>query len=273
MERITIATINIAAASKERARRILDEWIAPSSFDVYVLTETSEGAGTQLIISEFKMANWSVFQRPTLPKDRGVTILSRIKATEFTPHVVNESAPGRSIVLDLHTTPSLQLVGMYVPNRGNDPSKTERKKAFLNQWLQHFMGKSFFNQHRILLGDLNVVPPTQRPQFLPQEQFEYDWYRRLVGQCGLYDAAIEHNVSGHESTWVAHTGEGYTYDHILPQKSLLTRIAKFEYDHSTRLPGGVTDHSAIVLSIDLDDVSYIHRRGFVAQRQAELFQF
>jgi exodeoxyribonuclease-3 len=250
----------------------LDEWISPSSFDVYVLTETSEGSGTQLITSEFKTAGWTIFQRPTIAKDRGVTIASRLGATESTHYSPSDPAPGRSIVIDLHTSPRVQLVGMYVPNRGNDPTKTERKRTFLEDWLR-FLSDDSSSTQRILLGDLNVVPPAQRPQFLPQQQFEYDWYANLNSRGGFYDAAVMHSASGHESTWVAHTGEGYTYDHILLQKALSPRVVKFEYDHSTRSPGGITDHSALILSLDVDTASIVHRRPLAVPTQAELFSF
>jgi len=272
MDRITIATLNIAAASKERARRVLDEWLDRSSFDVYVLTETSDGDGTKLIMSEFNRAGWAVFQRTTVPGDRGSIIVSRIKATEATTYAVDDPAPGRSIIIDLHTTPRVRLIGMYVPNRGNDPSKSDRKRAFLNSWIRCLLNDRQPDVQRVLLGDLNVVPTSQRPKFLPQERFEYNWYDNIAHQIGLYDAAIKHGASGHESTWVAYTGEGYTYDHIFPEKSLIGRVVQFKYDHSTRVVGGVSDHSALILSLDLDSVDYIHRHRVLEPRQTELFK-
>lgn len=272
METIKIATLNIAAASKERARKIIDDWILPLAFEVYVLTETSEGTGTQLIISELQDAGWAVFQRPTHPKDRGVAIVSRIGADAASTYPVTDPAPGRSVIIELQTTPQIQLIGMYVPNRGNDPSKTERKRVYLNCWLRYLMNKYSTNHHRILIGDLNVVPTSQDPQFLPQEQFEYDWYRQLASQCKLYDAALRHNPSGHESTWIAHTGEGYTYDHIMPDELLSRRVTNISYDHSTRSQNGLTDHSGLVLSVAVDAVTRLDLASrAVPTKQGSLF--
>src|ERR1035437_7000866 len=220
MERIKLATLNIAAASKERARRVLDNWVVPTSCDVYVFTETSEGDGTQLISTDFKTAGWSVYQRATDQRDRGVMIASRLVATECCQYPQGDPAPGRSLVIRLSTDPLLEIVGMYVPNRGNDPTKTNRKRAFLDCWLHWFESNTPASEHRILLGDLNVVPPGQHPQFLPQQQFEYSWFQDIQRKGQLYDAAQKHREASHESTWVAHTGEGYTYDHILPQRSI-----------------------------------------------------
>lgn len=271
MDQITIATLNIAAASEERALRLLDEWITPTSFDVYVLTETSDGAGTQLITSEFKAAGWAVFQRPTSPKERGVTIASRVAASEYTLYPPNDPVPGRTSIVDLNTTPGIQLVGMYVPNRGNDPTKMSRKKTYLDCWLRHLLNAPSPKRERVLLGDLNVVPTSQRPIFLPQEPFEYRWYEGLDRDAGFYDAAVMHNASRHESTWVAHTGEGYTYDHVMPSRTLLKRVVKFAYDHSTRSRQAVSDHSAIILSLELDWVNYLHRNALKRRMQMGLF--
>jgi exonuclease III len=272
MESVTITTLNIGAASKQRARRILDDWIARSVSDVYVLTETSEGEGTQLIASEFKSSGWAVFQRPTNTGDRGVLIASRISATESSEYPIGDPAPGRSLVIDLQTTPSIQLTGMYVPNRGNDPTKLDRKKAFLNTWLWHFLFHPASEQGRVLIGDLNVVPPSQHPTFLPQQEFEYLWYESLIKQVDLCDVAVDRGTSGHESTWVAHTGEGYTYDHIMLERSLLGCLSEFKYDHSTRSENGVSDHSALSIFLKLDKVTYRHRYGLLAAGQHGLFE-
>lgn len=273
MERVTIATLNIAAASIERAQKILDKWVIPSTFDVFVFTESSDGAGTDLIVSEFKSANWSVFRRTTAAKDRGVIIASRIQANEQPDYFrVNDPAPGRSIVINLLSKPVIQIIGMYVPNRGNDSTKNARKFTFLEFWRRHLQNPSLSDDvHRIVLGDLNVVPPSQQPVFLPQFPLEDDWYRNLIGGCDLYDAAVSHNAAQHEPTWMAHTGEGYTYDHILPQNTLFKRVSGFEYDHSTRKNDAVTDHSALIISFNLDEVTYIHRGSLIVQKQGALF--
>jgi exonuclease III len=270
MTEIKIATLNIASASKEKARRLLDGWLIPSSYDVCVLSETSEGQGTDDIISVFQAAGWQVFQRNTSAKDRGVAIVTRIKSTESTNYPSSDPAPGRSIVIELHTIPRIQIVGMYVPNRGNDLAKLDRKKKFLDCWLQYIVDNSLTPGQRILIGDLNVVPTGQRPMFLPQYQFEYDWYEKLTHAAGLYDAALKHG-GRHESTWVAHSGEGYTYDHIMPGKNLLKHVVNFSYDHSTRKTSGLTDHSALILTVTVDDVQYLHQDRLREQKQSELF--
>ncbi len=268
---IRIGTLNIGAAAKERAKRILREWIMPLNLDVYVLTETSEGAGSQFLFAEFTAAGWSVRKRPLREGDRGVFIASRIMTSEFSQYPNSEYSNGRAVVVELETTPSVQLVGMYVPNRGNDFTKTQRKKDFMDTWMQFFQDRQVSHHHRIVLGDLNIVPKSQSPKFLPQDSFEYLWYDRLCGQVGLYDAALANRRSQHESTWVAHTGEGYTYDHILPSNNLKNRVIDFVYDHSTRAMGSITDHSALILTVQLDAVTRLKTHPLGVPSQGTLF--
>ena len=269
MPHITITTLNIAAASGDRAQKLLDDWIKPTSFDVYVFTETSVGEGTALIMSQFKNAGWATFQRRPTGKDRGAAIVSRIRASIPSWLPDNHPEPCRSVVLELGTSPQLQLIGMYVPNRGNDRKKTARKRQFLDYWLSYCRSGTL-NTHRILLGDLNVVPSDQRPVLWPQQQFEHDWLADLDRAAGLYDAALKHS-GRHESTWVSHSGEGYTYDHILPQKTLVRRVIGFRYDHAPQQDRRLTDHSALVLTIEVDSVERLTVRPLGEPNQTELF--
>jgi exonuclease III len=269
MEKISVATLNIGAASKQRAQRILDEWIIPSSYDIFVFTETSEGEGTSLIASAFVDVGWAIAHFP-VQDDRGVLLASRIPFKCINKVYQADPARGRTVVVQLNTHPCVEIVGMYVPNRGNDSQKTERKWSYLKYWLSH-LSRSPLAGSRILLGDLNVVPGTQHPRFLPQQQFEYEWLERLLSSCDLYDIAVKHNQAGHENTWVAHTGEGYTYDHILISKALQNRVCGFSYDHTTRRRDGITDHSALSVVIELDTVSHLQAFRVGTPRQAGLF--
>lgn len=269
MEKITIATLNIGAASKERAQRILDEWIARSVCDAFVLTETSDGEGTALIESAFLDVGWATARFP-VQNDRGVLVASRIRFNRVNKLCDSDPARGRTVVVQLDTKPCLELIGMYVPNRGNEWQKTERKQSYLKYWLSH-LTRTPAAGPRILVGDLNIVPATQKPRFLPQQQFEYDWLESLKTNCDLCDIALEQPAMGHESTWVAHTGEGYTYDHILISKALRDRVCEFSYDHTTRAKNGITDHSALSVVFELDSVSRLSTIRVGTPRQAGLF--
>lgn len=267
---LTLATLNIGAASKERARRLMDEWIVPRSADVFVLTETSDGPGTHLIVDELRRANWAIFQRPTNAKDRGVVVATRVAAKESDGYPANDPAPGRCVVLTLETQPAIQITGMYVPNRGNDAAKLDRKRSYMSLWLDS-IAKAESGGLRVVVGDLNVVPPAQHPVFLPQQPFEYAWYDALITQCSLCDVPDSFPESSHEPTWVAYTGEGYTYDHVLVDAPLYERLTHFEYDHATRKSGGITDHSGLIATFSVDYANRRPTESFGAPVQTELF--
>jgi len=268
---VSIATLNIGAASKERAQRILDNWIKPSQVDIYVFTEVSEGDGTSTILEAFQDVNWTVLRVPCATNDRGVAIVSRIGIDAKAEYPANDPAKGRAAIAVLDTMPQVELIGMYVPNRGNDPTKTHRKKAYLDCWLGRLSAKTNRQLCRVVMGDLNIVPPTQHPQFLPQLPFEYAWYRDVIERCGLYDAALRHNANTHESTWAAASGEGYTYDHIFVDARLAGRVRGFRYDHDTRRRGGITDHSAVAVTLEMDSVSHLETYAVGTPRQSGLF--
>ena len=267
---ISIATLNIAAASRDRARRILEEWVALAVHDIHVFTETSQGEGTRELLGEFRAAGWTVFTMPLTEGDRGVAIATCIAASAVHDYPDADPAPGRAVIVDLETVPSIRLIGMYVPNRGNNPNKVARKRGYMTRWLD-FLGDNPSDRPRILLGDLNIVPPGQRPKFLPQSGFEYEWYEQLLRDLHLVDAATCGDAGGHESTWVAHSGEGYTYDYALIDERLRSRLANFAYAHETRAPHGISDHSALSFNVCCDELRVTAERMFSIPTQGALF--
>ena len=72
---------------------------------------------------------------------------------------------------------------------------------------------------------------------------------------------------------MANTGEGYTYDHILPSRDLQTRVVAFAYDHSTRARSGITDHSALILQLRLDRIVRLHTRAGSADSEGLVLTF
>ncbi len=270
---IRIATLNIGAAAKERVKRIFSDWVVPRSFDIYVFTEISDGEGTKWLRGEFERSNWLVFQRPCLANDRGVLIATRITGTEIQDYPERDPAPGRAVAIRLGTSPEIELLGVYVPNRGNDPQKTTRKRAFLEWWMQYLQERTKASRECILIGDMNIVPPSQHPKFLPQKPFEDEWYRMLTWRARMVDAALLNNGPGHESTWTAFTGEGYTYDHIFMTKSLTSREVKFSYDHTPRGEQRITDHSAVAVTLRVEMARFMKTVEPGTPAQGTLFSF
>ena len=52
---LSFLTVNIGAASRERAEALL-AWLAKRSEDVFLLTETSAGTGTDYLLGQFPAA-------------------------------------------------------------------------------------------------------------------------------------------------------------------------------------------------------------------------
>src|SRR6266498_1022402 len=60
---LSILTVNIGAASRERAEVMLG-WLASRTEDVFILTETSSGAGTTYLLERFRQAGFAVVHTP-----------------------------------------------------------------------------------------------------------------------------------------------------------------------------------------------------------------
>lgn len=262
VEELSIATLNIGSASEQRAIRLFDEWIAPTDCDVYVLTETTRGAGTSAIVAAFRASEWGVFH--ALADDRGVAIVSRVAArARRLPQ--GEPRPGRVLSIELETRPRVTVIGMYVPSRDASTASIARLEPFLDFWLEALRATA--GEARLLAGDLNVVPPSQKPVEFPQMPFESEWFAALQREADFVDPSPE----GHEPTWVTHRGEPYTYDYIIPSRNLEGRLTAYTIDHSPRTPVRYTDHSAVRAVLNVDQASFLHRRRAARAAQNSLF--
>lgn len=67
---LSILAVNIGAASRERAVAML-RWLASRAEDVFVLTETSAGAGTPYLLDRFRGSGYAVVHTPDGNGDRG----------------------------------------------------------------------------------------------------------------------------------------------------------------------------------------------------------
>jgi exodeoxyribonuclease-3 len=266
---ISIATLNIGAASKGRAARIVEEWVAASDHDVYVFTETTNGEGTDLIASAFATAGWKVFRERLPERERGVLIAARIAAVRI-DGPVDDPAPGRTVFIELSSEPRVVVAGMYVPSRDATVRQIRRTEEFLAFWCRSLTAMAS-HPHRILAGDLNVVPPDQHPSIFPQLDFEDRWFASLEHAAGFVDPVRVRGLL-HEFTWRARrSDEGYTYDYVLASRALIPRVVNTSYDHTVRMTRGLSDHSAVALSLKLDKVSLRAPRPQQHVRQGSLF--
>ena len=170
---LSILTVNIGAASRERAEVML-RWLAGRPESVFVLTETSAGDGTAYLLDRFRRAGYAVVHTPDANGDRGTAIVSRVRvAAPLTASFAGVTIPGRVAAVVLDTEPAIAVLGVYVPSRDRSANKTEKKQRFVASLLQALDElPAELRDHVVLGGDYNVIPRTHRPLhpgFLPFE--------------------------------------------------------------------------------------------------------
>lgn len=245
-----ILTLNIGAASRERADKLLG-WLAARPEDVFVLTETSAGPGTAYLLDQFGRAGYAVANTPD-DGDRGTALVSRVPILDDElPALAKVSIPARVAAAVLDTHPRVSIVGVYVPSRDRSVNKTERKEQFIGSLLDALANLPASNREGLVLGgDFNVIGRAHQPRHPGFMPFEYQFLEALEG-LGLVDAHDHHAPGTQPHSWIGRTGDGYQYDYIHVASQLSAHIEACTYLHQTR-EQQLTDHAAVTLSLRVD---------------------
>ena len=269
---LTVLTLNVGNPALERARRQRD-WLARRDEDVFVLTETGSGPGTQLIAESYRDAGWSVTFPDHPHKERGVMLLSRFECTVDPIGAAMSYLPARlaGIVVDTDLGP-LRILGAYVPSRDATEAKTTRKREWIDAF-HHAYEATDGNSAVLLLGDLNILEPGHVPphpgQFAP---FETAFYTGLTQQHGLTDLFRALHPTAIEHSWARRTELGYRYDHAHASAPLLPRLASCSYVHDTRFGNpALTDHSGLAVTLTLTATAPLITSDPAADHEATLF--
>jgi exodeoxyribonuclease-3 len=247
-------TLNIGAAGRERAEALLS-WLAKRSEDVFLLTETSAGPGTDHLLSQFQAAGYAVVHTPDNNGDRGTALVSRIKLhAEPFQHFAGASLPGRLAGTVLDTEPRIAVLSVYVPSRDRSLDKTEKKRGFIASLLARLDAMPDELRGRLVIGgDYNVIARNHQPLhagFLP---FEFGLLEALE-RHGFVDTQ-QHCAPGVQAhSWIGRTGDGYRYDYFHVGPELGGRIKACAYLHETR-EQRLTDHAAVSLDLDVEVVA------------------
>lgn len=202
---LSFLTVNIGAASRERAEAMLT-WLANRSEDVFLLTETSAGPGTDHLLGQFRKAGFTVVHTPDHNGDRGTALVSRVKLhPDPFQHFTKVSLPGRLAGAVFDSESRIAVLSVYVPSRDRTLDKTERKQAFIASLLAGLDALPAELRGRLVIGgDYNVIPRTHQPLhpgFLP---FEFGLLEALE-QYGLVDTH-EHCTPGEQAySWIGRT--------------------------------------------------------------------
>jgi exodeoxyribonuclease-3 len=243
--RLGILTLNIANPSTARAERQLP-WLAQRPEQVLVLTETGPGPGTRLLLNRFAGAGWEVRAATTEDRERGVAIVSRLRARPRAGDVV-PLLPARAELVGLG---EIDVLGLYVPSRDESMEKIKRKRGFL-QAVDDALGAALPDRNTVVIGDLNVLEPAHYPRHGAFRDWEYGFYEQM-GRRGFADAFRLCHPEAIEHSWVDYENRGYRFDHAFVSAALEAQVAGCGYVHATR-EDDLSDHSALSLLIDVAD--------------------
>lgn len=245
-------TLNIGAAAIPRSTAIL-EWLRQRDDDLIVLTETSPGAGTELLKLGLAQLGYAIVGTPA-EGDRGVLIASRIVIQERLCDTFCVTLPWRVAGVLLDTSPPVAVIGVYVPSRDRSPRKIARKEGFIRSFVRTLEAlPSSLLGNVLIVGDYNVISRRHEPPRKGYFSFEYEMHESLE-RLGF---AAGHELGHHTCqpySWIGRTGDGYLYDYVHVGDALRERLGRCDYMQDTRVRR-MSDHAAVAFYFSLDSLT------------------
>lgn len=242
-------TFNIGAAAETRATAILG-WLRGRSDQVIVLTETSRGPGTQLLIAGLERRGYRTFSMPH-DRDRGVVLATRIPVRQQLDAQLSLTLPWRAAGVVLDTRPAIAVVGVYVPSRDRSDVKIARKREFIESLLASVVRLPPSVRDRLLvLGDYNAVAHDHDPPLPGFFEYEYRLHTEFA-ELGLTAAHVLRPHAQQPYSWIGRTGNGYLYDYAHAGSELHDRLTRCAYLHGPR-ERRLSDHAALAVGLRLD---------------------
>jgi exodeoxyribonuclease-3 len=243
---LRVLTLNIGAAAATRAGAIL-EWLDTRHEDVLVLTETSSGPGTQLLVHALRDRGYEV--RATFgDRDRGALVASRLAVRDVPGPHLDVTLPWRVATVMLEGLVPVTILGVYVPSRDRTPMKIERKRAFIESLLRGVKALPRAIRERMLIvGDYNTVARRHVPALPGFFPYEYDLHDQLeaLGFCSAHELG---DNDTHPHSWIGRTGTGYLYDYAHVGDALHRDVERCTYVHAPR-ELRISDHAAVALRL------------------------
>ncbi|MEU7925138.1 endonuclease/exonuclease/phosphatase family protein [Micromonospora sp. NPDC049107] len=246
---LSILTINVQAAALARAQNLLT-WLLQRDDHLVILTETSNGPGTQHLLAGLRAAGMSVTHQPSLDGDRGCAIASRIPTRPAPDLSAGLSLPGRAPAVTLDTHPAVTILGLYVPSSDRAPAKLAKKRDFLTTVTDALTRLSAADRaHLVVGGDYNVISRDHQPRYPGFRPFEYDFLDALDA-LGLIDVhrALHPGVQAH--SWIGRNGNGYRFDYLHAGAALMPTVVSSTYLHQPR-QAKLTDHAALTACLNV----------------------
>lgn len=211
-----------------------------------MLTETSAGAGTQLLANELRANGYSITYT-AVDQDRGVLIASRRPIGERLRIELNVTLPWRMAAIEVLDS-QLVVVGVYVPSRDRSPAKIARKQRFIESLLNGLVAlPDHVRQTMVLVGDYNVVSRDHVPRLRGYFDYEYQMLESLE-ELG-FTAGHRLDANGpHPHSWIGRNGRGYLYDYFHFGQQIARRVVSCDYHHITR-ELQLSDHAAVTTKL------------------------
>lgn len=256
------ATLNVSGPSAARAGRLL-EFLPSLEADVLVLTETRQNQGTADLLRFYKDSGYAVVAAQSMDvSERGVAVIQRAGRPVQLAHELTAEARHRLVASEMGADQVITVVGAYVPSRDASPAKIARKQRFLAQMTA--LAGRWAHERLVFLGDLNIVSRQHVPHFSTFRCWEYDALEALE-RHGLVDAYALLHPGEQVHSWIGRKGAGYRYDYAFVSAGLVPYLADCEYVHRPR-ELGLSDHAAVVLTLDLPQVSPARPRQLVTEQ-------
>ena len=216
------------------------EWLLRQSADVIVLTETCDNEGCRSLQERLFEGGYDIVASIPPAGEFGTVIASRcpLELSTFVDAVT--FLPSRIAAVRLPSE-SVELIGVYVPNRDASEAKIARKQDFLRS-----LGKALVSRPRtsmVFCGDLNLIPRDHVPRYTFFKNWEYRFFDDLR-ESALYDTFTLNNESRQGHSWVGQTGDGYRYDYCFVSSDLTRLVSTADFDHDARRKG-LSDHAAL----------------------------
>jgi exodeoxyribonuclease-3 len=260
MKNLNVLTINIGNPSIERARSQV-KWIEERHEDIIVLTETKNSEGCKYIEDYFAKPKIDLFSLDTEKKyyvfypksitgDLGVMIISKIPIEKgYSIYDNSNIFYSRFAACDIiFNQIKINIIGLYIPSRDNSKEKIDRKKEFCRDIANYI--KNSQATYRIICGDFNILDKNHIPHYSTFFDWEYRFYDFLINM--KYADAFRHCYPDlNEYSWVGRTNDGYRYDYFFVSDSLTDNIRDCCFLHETRTTHKITDHSAVLVKLDI----------------------
>jgi len=249
---ISVLTLNVAAAAVDRAASILS-WLVARRSDVLILTETSAGPGTRLLIEGLEANGYRTIYTSVV-QDRGALIASRRPVRRRLCSELNVTLPWRLAAIELVGS-GLVVVGVYVPSRDRSPKKIARKRAFIESLLAGIAQlPRRLQSSMVLAGDYNVVARGHVPPLDGYFAYEYELLEGLA-DLGFVAGHELHSGRPQPHSWIGRTGTGYLYDYFHFGQQVSPLVESCHYEHRTR-DLRLSDHAAVTATLRVNAVGF-----------------